>query len=94
MSQTDPPPDFNVTPGSVTKGARVTFNVTNDGSLPHRFIVVPSRASKSPEYVRVSLNFGENGVGTMTVPDVSSLYYYCDVQGHEAAGMKGTLTVN
>ena len=94
------PPDFDVTPGSVTAGAVVTFDVRNGGKQPHSFIVVPSVTSKSPEYVNVTVQGGGREQPGMTVPTgVSSLYYYCDINCpgggcHEDAGMKGTLSVN
>jgi plastocyanin len=37
---------------------------------------------------------GRNGVSSVTVAVKPGKYrYYCSVPGHEAAGMKGTLTV-
>ena len=71
------------------KAGQVTVNFTNDSPVAHN----------------VTIESGEDDIGntdTITGDSTSTTVnlkpgtytFYCSVDGHEAAGMKGTLTVN
>jgi nitrite reductase (NO-forming) len=62
----------------------ITFNMTNTGAAPHDFVI----AGNSGAIIRTGQS------ATMTASLGPGLYrYLCDVNGHDALGMVGTLTV-
>jgi len=85
----DPSGSFSFDKKSLTaKAGKVTIDFTNDSQVPHN----------------VTIEQGENEAGatdtiqgsktTKTVTLKAGSYkFYCSVDGHEAGGMKGTLTV-
>jgi plastocyanin len=66
----------------------VTINLTNDSSLPHDVNVEGNGVEAASEVV--------TGGSTSLSADLAAGEYtfYCSVDGHRAAGMEGTLTVN
>ena len=76
------PSEFEAAPGQ-------EVHVVNGGALQHDFII------DELDMATDLLNGGDEQ--TITVPDDAevgqSYTYYCSVPGHEAGGMKGTLTV-
>ncbi len=80
---------FNVTSLHATAGT-VTLQMTNPGGsgVPHGIAVQGNGVDKDSTIVR------SGGVATVTATLKPGTYtFYCPVPGHEAAGMKGTLTV-
>lgn len=85
----DPSGSFSFDKKALTaKAGKVTIDFTNDSQVPHN----------------VTIEQGENEAGatdtiqgsktTKTVTLKAGSYkFYCSVDGHEAGGMKGTLTV-
>ncbi|HWV25152.1 MAG TPA: plastocyanin/azurin family copper-binding protein [Thermomicrobiales bacterium] len=75
--------EFSIAPGG-------TINLSNEGQLEHDFAV-----DDWGGVVIGPLSSGESG--SFTVPDDATpgdtFDYYCSIPGHEAAGMKGTLTI-
>lgn len=65
----------------------VTFEVTNDGKLPHDF-TFGSRGGGT----RI-LEAGESATHVVTFAKPGQYIYICTVEGHQAAGMRGVLTV-
>ena len=76
---------------TVGPGARVTFVIKNEGSQDHEF---------------ESIAEGEAGIGEIIIPpggtrrvnwtapsEAATFPFYCDLPGHRAAGMEGTLKV-
>jgi plastocyanin len=63
----------------------ITFRLVNDGSLPHTFVIEGHESD-------MKLSVGDSDEGTITL-DEGDYTFYCDVAGHRAAGMEGTLTV-
>jgi uncharacterized cupredoxin-like copper-binding protein len=68
------------------KAGDVTFQLTDDGSLLHT-LVVKDHGCK----LQVSSR-GDTKTGTVNLT-AGTYEIFCDVPGHESAGMKATLTV-
>jgi plastocyanin len=70
------------------KSGKVTINFTNDSSTPHAVAVEGNGVDKDGQTVT-------KGKNSLTVDLKPGKYeFYCPVDGHKAAGMKGTLTVS
>ncbi len=70
------------------KAGKVTITMSNPSSLPHAIAVQGSGISQKGKTV------GQGGTSTITVSLKPGKYtFYCPVDGHKQAGMKGTLTV-
>jgi plastocyanin len=69
------------------KAGSVTIDFTNDAQIPHAVAVKGNGIDKDGKTVT-------GGKNSLTVDLKPGTYeFYCPVPGHEAAGMKGTLTV-
>jgi uncharacterized cupredoxin-like copper-binding protein len=78
---------FNTTKLSAKAGS-VTIQMHNPSSLQHAIAVEGNGVDKDASPV------GSGGTATLTVKLKPGTYtFYCPVDGHRAAGMKGTLTV-
>ena len=78
---------FLASSASATAG-QITINMKNASSVPHDIAIRGNGVSQVGKVV-------QNG-GTSTVTEnlkPGTYTFYCSVDGHEAAGMKGTLTV-
>jgi plastocyanin len=70
------------------KAGKVTLDMTNPSSLMHAIGVSGNGVDKDGQPV------GQGGSSTVTVTLKPGKYqFYCPVDGHRQAGMKGTLTV-
>jgi plastocyanin len=70
------------------KAGNVTITMNNPSPVQHAIAIMGSGAQKAGSTV------GMGGTSTVTVSLKAGTYtFYCPVDGHEAAGMKGTLTV-
>jgi plastocyanin len=70
------------------KAGTVTFDFTNKSSVPHAIAIEGHGVDKDGKVVT-------GGSNTLTVKLKPGKYeFYCPVDGHKAAGMKGTLTVS
>jgi uncharacterized cupredoxin-like copper-binding protein len=67
-----------------------TFKFTNDAPVPHDFAIKNGGGELG---VTDQISNGETADLTVTLK-AGDYTFYCTVPGHEAAGMKGTLTVN
>ncbi len=67
---------------------QVTVNMKNASSVPHDIAI---KGNGVTEAGKVVSNGGTSTVSTSLKPGTYT--FYCTVDGHEAAGMKGTLTV-
>lgn len=66
----------------------VTIELVNEGSLPHSLVIEDREGD-------LKLTVGGRGAtddGTITL-EAGEYTFYCDVAGHRAGGMEGTLTV-
>jgi uncharacterized cupredoxin-like copper-binding protein len=70
------------------KAGKVTVVMTNDSSLPHAVEV----EGNGMEVKTKTVTGGNAQVSAKLKP--GKYEFYCPVDGHKAAGMKGTLTVN
>jgi plastocyanin len=70
------------------KAGNVTITMDNPSSVPHAVAVEGNGVDQDGETV------GKGGKSTVTAQLKAGTYeFYCPVDGHKAAGMKGTLTV-
>jgi plastocyanin len=70
------------------KAGNVTLTMNNPSSLPHAIAVEGNGVDKDGQTVM------KGGTSTVTAKLKAGTYtFYCPVDGHKAAGMKGTLTV-
>ncbi len=70
------------------KPGKVTLRMDNKSSVPHDIAIKGAGVSQTGKVVS---NGGVSSVTTSLKPGTYT--FYCSVDGHEAAGMKGTLTV-
>jgi plastocyanin len=70
------------------KAGKVTLEMDNPSPVPHAIAVEGSGVDKKGNTV------SQNAKSTVSVKLKAGTYtFYCPVDGHKAAGMKGTLTV-
>ena len=80
---------FNVTKLTVSKPGKVTLTMKNPSPIAHD-IAVKGKGIKTT----VGKIVGMGGTSRITVNLKKGTYtFYCSVDGHAAAGMKGTLVV-
>lgn len=78
--------EFSIAPGDLVLPAGTTkIEVRNEGAIVHNLSV---EGIASP-----MLNGGEAGELDLTSLESGTYTMRCDVPGHEAAGMKGTITI-
>src|SRR4029079_4920748 len=84
----DPSGALKFTKSSLTaKAGKVTITMDNPSPVEHGIGV------KGSGVQQVGNNVGKGGVSTVTANLKAGTYeFYCPVDGHEQAGMKGTLT--
>jgi plastocyanin len=70
------------------KAGKVTIDLDNPSSLPHAVEIEGNGIEESSD----TIDQGETTKVTATVK-AGEYEYYCPVDGHKAAGMEGTLTV-
>jgi plastocyanin len=66
----------------------ITIHLTNDASIPHDIGV------KGNGVEEVSDTVTEGDISLTVELEPGTYTFYCSVPGHEAGGMKGTLTVS
>ncbi len=87
--------EFALTPNSFTvqAGQPVQFTVTNNGKIQHNIKVELPSAGIEQKLFDTNLQPGETRTATYTFSQAGDWEIYCPVGNHEAAGMKGTVTV-
>jgi plastocyanin len=80
------PDTFNAKPGE-----KLTFKVTNKGTVEHTLVI--QSPDGSTELAKLSVQPGETKSLEFTAKDAAVYPIVCDIAGHKEAGMKGTLTV-
>jgi uncharacterized cupredoxin-like copper-binding protein len=85
--------EFKFTPGDISVSAgKVVFFVVNDGNGTSHDLVIRDGTGKTVAKSEL-VSSGDSTV--LTVDNIAAGTYtiFCDQPGHEASGMKGTLTV-
>jgi uncharacterized cupredoxin-like copper-binding protein len=85
----DPGGALKFRPAKLTVAAgKVTFNLTNKSSLPHALEI-------EGHGIEAKTSTVTGADASVTIKDLKpgTYEFYCPVDGHKAAGMKGTLTV-
>jgi FtsP/CotA-like multicopper oxidase with cupredoxin domain len=81
--------DFTVDPDTAALAADAVLTVENVGSSPHNLKV----KGQEEAYSTADLQGGETGTLELTGLAPDTYTFYCDIPGHEAAGMVATYTV-
>lgn len=84
--------EYSFTPSTINvSNGKVVFWVVNSGTISHDMIIRDSSNSKMAGSELISA--GDSFVFTVNSIAAGSYTFICDQPGHEASGMKGTLTV-
>ena len=78
--------------GNGKVGEKITFKVTNQGTIAHTFVV--RNADGSQVLAKTTIQPGQTTTLDFTPSAAGQYLIDCDVAGHKAAGMIGSLTVN
>ena len=73
---------------TVKAGQPVTLTFTNSGQTVHDW----SLAQGAGQPVKISAAGGQSASGTFTIDRPGTYTFICSQPGHEAGGMKGTIT--
>jgi uncharacterized cupredoxin-like copper-binding protein len=80
-----------------TVGETVTFSVRNAGDLEHEFVIGDHEDSMGDDMEHgegaLVLDGGSDGEVTWTFTDAGELGFACYIDGHNASGMEGTITI-
>ena len=84
--------EYKFDPGSVTAPhGKVVFFLVNSGTQSHDLLIKDSGGKKIASSELISA--GDSNVFAVASIDAGTYTIYCDQPGHEASGMKGTLTI-
>jgi plastocyanin len=84
--------EFSFSPSSLSApSGKVVFYLVNAGTVSHDMIIRDSSNSRVQGSELISA--GDSTVFTVNNIAAGTYTYFCDQPGHEASGMKGTLTV-
>jgi len=76
---------------SAKPGEKVTFKLTNKGTVEHTIVVQSPDGSQ--ELAKLSTQPGETKSLEFTPKDAATYPIVCNIAGHKEAGMQGTLVV-
>jgi len=76
---------------SAKPGEKVTFKLTNKGTVEHTLVILSPDGSQ--ELAKLSTQPGETKPLEFTPKDAATYPIVCNIAGHKEAGMQGTLTV-
>ena len=86
--------DYKFTPADINvKSGKVTLFLVNGGAVSHDMVLMSSDGSKSLGRSEL-IQPGDSGALTVDNLPAGSYRFICDQPGHEAQGMKGTLTAS
>ena len=72
-------------------GQKVTFKVTNKGTVEHTFVILSPDGSQ--ELAKISTQPGETKPLEFTPTEAVTYQIVCNIAGHKETGMTGTFTV-
>lgn len=72
-------------------GQKVTFKITNKGTVEHNFVVLSPDGSE--ELTKITTQPGETTTLEFTPTEAATFPIDCNIAGHKEAGMVGELTV-
>jgi nitrite reductase (NO-forming) len=85
--------EYSFSPSDITvANGKVVFYLVNAGGLSHD-MVIKDKSSGSKVAASELISAGDSFVFTINSLPAGSYNFVCDQPGHEASGMKGTLTV-
>ena len=86
--------EFKFDPSTVSApSGKVVFFLVNSGSASHDLIIRDSSGNRVSGAASELVSAGDSFVFTVSNIAAGSYTFFCDQPGHEASGMKGTLTV-
>lgn len=74
---------------TVKANEKVTVDLKNSGTVVHDFTINDLDGKK----IHVVVDPGKTGKAEFTPTKAGTVNFHCEQAGHEAAGMKGTMTV-
>jgi plastocyanin len=84
--------EYKFAPSEITApSGKVVFFLVNSGTTSHNFVIRDSSNKRLNGSDLVSA--GDSFVFTVDSIAAGTYTVFCDQQGHEASGMKGTLTI-
>lgn len=84
---------FNPNAVTIPAGTNIDIQVTNNGAVGHNFSISDHKNPGLTD-LEISLDSAPGQGGTATINAPAGVYYfYCNVPGHEQAGMFGYITV-
>ena len=84
--------EFKFDPGTISApSGKVVFFLVNSGTTSHDLIIRDASNKKISSSELISA--GDSSVFTVDNIAAGTYTYFCDQPGHEASGMKGTLTI-
>ena len=85
--------EFKFDPATISApSGKVVFYLVNGGSVSHDFVIRDSANNRIKSSELVSA--GDSVVFTVDTIPAGTYTIFCDQSGHEASGMKGTLTIS
>lgn len=82
------PKDVTIKPDT-----EITIKVQNHGTTQHTFVINEHKNDNLPfDPIKLVIDPGKTEEAKLKAP-AGKYYYWCDIPGHEAAGMWGNLTV-
>ena len=86
--------EFAFSPSTISvPSGKVVFFLVNTGTVSHDMIIRDSSGQRVSGAASELVSAGDSFVFTVTTLPAGSYSFFCDQPGHEASGMKGTLTV-
>jgi uncharacterized cupredoxin-like copper-binding protein len=85
--------EFQFTPNKfdASVGQKVTFKVTNKGTVEHNFVILSPDGSQ--ELTKITTQPGETKTLEFTPTEAVTYQIDCNIAGHKEAGMTGELNV-
>jgi len=82
---------FNPSTISASSG-KVVFFLVNTGTISHDMVIRDTAGNRVSGAASELVSAGDSFVFTVTNLPAGSYTFFCDQPGHEASGMKGTIT--